>query len=233
MERSRILVWDLPLRVFHWLLALSFAGAFVTAEAEGARGVHLALGYTFFGLLAFRLAWGFVGSRHARFRAFARGPAAVAGYLRSLLARRPVHYVGHNPAGGWAILAMLTLGLAVAASGVALQFDAFGGGLEELHEGLSNTLLALVVLHLAGVIVGSIAHRENLVAAMVTGYKAGRAADAIRRPRRAAAFALIAAVVVAWTYVAGSAGGLAALAHATPADAHGGTHAAHAETDDD
>jgi len=233
MERSRILVWDLPLRVFHWLLALSFAGAFLTAELERARGVHLALGYTFLGLLAFRLVWGFVGSRHARFRSLAHGPAAVAGYLRSLLAWRPIHYAGHNPAGSWAILAILALGLAVAASGYAVQLEAFGDGLEELHEGLSYALLSLVVLHVAGVVVGSLAHRENLVTAMVTGYKAGGPADAIRGPRRAVAFALIGAIATAWMVAAGSAGGIVTETQAAGAGAHGEADLAHHETDDD
>jgi cytochrome b len=233
MERSRILVWDLPLRVFHWLLALSFAGAFLTAEIVRAPGAHLALGYTFLGLLAFRLVWGFVGSRHARFGSLAHGPAAVAGYLRSLFARRPKHYAGHNPAGSWAIVAILALGMAVAASGYAVQLDAFGGALEELHEAASYALLVLVAVHVAGVVVGSLAHRENLVAAMITGYKAGRPTDAIRGPRRAVAFALIGAIVAAWLVAADSAGGLAALAQAAPAGAHGEALAAHHETADD
>ena len=111
MERTRILVWDLPLRVFHWLLALSFAGAFLTAEAERFRDVHVVLGYTFLGLLAFRLVWGVAGSRYARFRSFLYGPRAVITYLQSLVARRPIHYVGHNPAGSWAIYAILYPGL--------------------------------------------------------------------------------------------------------------------------
>ena len=175
MERTRILVWDLPLRVFHWLLALSFAGAFLTAEAERVRDVHVVLGYTFLGLLAFRLVWGVAGSRYARFRSFLYGPRAVITYLQSLLARRPIHYVGHNPAGSWAIYAILILGVAVGASGYAVHIDAGGRWLESLHEGVSNVLLALVVIHVAGVIVGSFAHRENLVAAMLTGYKSGQA----------------------------------------------------------
>ncbi len=171
MERSRILVWDLPVRLSHWLLAIAFAGAFLTAESERVRDVHVAFGYTFMGLVAFRLLWGVIGTHHARFAAFTRGPRAVVAYLKSLAAGRPIHYAGHNPAGGWAIVAMLALGAASAISGYALYEDLGGRWLEALHEGAANALLALVVVHVAAVLVSSVLHRENLVAAMVTGRK--------------------------------------------------------------
>ena len=95
----KILVWDLPTRLFHWLLAASFAGAFLTAESERYRDVHVLLGYTVLALLAFRLLWAFAGTRYARLSSFAFGPTAVMEYLKSLLRRRPIHYTGHNPAG--------------------------------------------------------------------------------------------------------------------------------------
>ena len=104
-----VLVWDAPVRVFHWLLAASFVGAYITAESERWRLVHVTLGYTVGALVVFRLLWGLVGTRHARFSAFVRGPAAVAAYLRSLPGGGGEHPVGHNPAGGWAIVGLLTL----------------------------------------------------------------------------------------------------------------------------
>jgi cytochrome b len=174
VERTRILVWDLPVRVFHWLLALSFTGAFLTAESERVRDIHVLLGYAFLGLLAFRLVWGVAGSRYARFGSFAFGPRAVLAYLRSLLTPRPLHYVGHNPAGSWTIYAMIGLGLVAGASGWAVYDGAGGRWLEDLHEGAANAMLALVLVHLAGVAVSSVLHRENLAAAMLTGYKSGR-----------------------------------------------------------
>jgi cytochrome b len=183
VETARIKVWDLPLRVFHWLLALSFAGAFVTSEAHAMRDVHVALGYTVAGLLAFRLIWGVAGGRHARFRSFAYGPRAVRTYLRSLLARRPQHFAGHNPAGSWAIYALLALGIAVTATGYAVHVDAGRRWFEELHENVSDIMHAVVFAHLAGVAVASFVHRENLVAAMLTGYKSGLPADAAGSPR--------------------------------------------------
>jgi cytochrome b len=195
MKGTRILVWDLPVRMFHWLLVASFAGAFMTAESERVRDIHVALGYTFVGLLAFRLLWGLVGSRYARFSSFAFGPKAVLAYLRSLLARRPERHVGHNPAGSWVIYALLVLGLTVGATGHSLHVDD-GHWLEELHEGVANALLALAFFHVAGAVISSFLHRENLVAAMVTGYKSGSSPEGIGRTRWHVAAALAAALAV-------------------------------------
>lgn len=168
---QRIRVWDFPTRLFHWSLATSFTVAFVTAESERWRDIHVFAGYTLLGLITFRLVWGLIGSRHARFSDFVRGPAAVLRYLRSLLSSRPEHHVGHNPAGGLVIVLLLVLGLASGASGWATYNESGGEWLEELHEGLANAMLALVAVHLAGVAVASLIHRENLVKAMITGYK--------------------------------------------------------------
>ncbi|MCC6209758.1 MAG: cytochrome b/b6 domain-containing protein [Burkholderiales bacterium] len=199
MNKERILVWDLPTRLFHWLLAATFAGAWLTAESERWRDVHVALGYTFAGLIAFRLAWGFIGSRHARFSSFVTGPGPVKRYLASLLLFRPEHHVGHNPAGGWAVLALLGLGLATAASGYAVHAEFAGHWLEELHEGVAEAMLALVFVHIGAVVVSSLIHRENLARAMWTGFKRGSSADAIRRKRWVAAGALLALVAGIWT----------------------------------
>ena len=171
MDKRRILVWDLPVRAFHWLLAITFAGAFLTAESERYRDVHVALGYTMLGLLAFRLIWALVGSRYARLSSFAFGPRAVLAYLRSLLTLRPLHYIGHNPAGSWVIYLLVVLGLLTGVAGYATYNDVGGEWLEELHEGTANAMLTLVVVHVAGVVVSSFLHRENLVGSMVTGYK--------------------------------------------------------------
>lgn len=103
-ESGRTLVWDAPVRVFHWLLAISFAVAYLSAESERWGLVHVTAGYTMAGLVAFRVVWGLVGTRHARFTDFVRGPRAVLGYLRSLVTGRPQHHAGHNPAGALAII---------------------------------------------------------------------------------------------------------------------------------
>lgn len=186
------LVWDAPVRVFHWLLVACFAGAWLTAESEHWRLVHVTLGYTMAGLVAFRLLWGLVGTRHARFASFVRGPRAALAYLRSQLGPKPQHHIGHNPAGALAIVGLLVLVVLTAASGWATYGDLGGGWLEELHEASANALLILVGVHLAGVAIGSLIHRENLVRAMFTGRKAAPAREGIRR-----SWAVLGAVMVA------------------------------------
>lgn len=193
-----ILVWDLPVRVFHWLLALSFAGAYLTAESERWRLVHVTLGYTVGGLIVFRLLWGLIGTRHARFASFVRGPAAVLRYLRSLLAGRPEHHVGHNPAGALAIVALLGLGALLVLSGWSTYNEIGGDWLEELHEGVANTMLAVVLVHIAAVLLSSRLHHENLVRAMVTGRKQGAPAQGVRRAWRVLGVLLLAAVLAFW-----------------------------------
>jgi len=172
---EKIKVWDVPVRVFHWLLAGSFAGAYLVAESEQLRGVHMILGYTTMGLIAFRIIWGFVGSPFARFRSFLFPPSAAIGYLRSLATDKPRHFVGHNPAGSYAIYAILLVGLATGVTGYLSLNEIGGESVEDVHELCANVWLGVVIVHIAGVIIGSWVHRENLVRAMVTGYKQGAA----------------------------------------------------------
>lgn len=210
----RILVWDAPVRVFHWLTVASFAGAFLTAESERWRMLHVTLGYTVAGLVVFRILWGLLGTRHARFSSFVRGPSAVARYLGSALRGRPEHHTGHNPAGAWAIVALLGLALVVTASGWATFNDLAGDSVEELHEAAANAMLALVGIHVAGVLLGSWLHRENLVGAMISGRKPGPPEDGVRSAWRIVAALVLVAVLGFW--------GLqweAARAGAGPADA--------------
>lgn len=197
---QRILVWDVPTRLFHWLLAGCFAGAFLTAESERLRDVHVGLGYTFAGLIAFRLVWGVVGSRYARFRSFLFSPAELWRYLRSLPTRAPRHYLGHNPAGAAAIFVLLALGSGIAVTGYAVFNDLGGEGLEELHEGLAFAMLAIVAVHVAGVLLSSVRHRENLATAMVTGRKRGQPGQAIRRGHAWMALLMVAAVAAYWAW---------------------------------
>lgn len=189
-DTRRILVWDWPTRIGHWLLAGSFALAWLTSESESWRNVHVASGYLFGAVIAFRLVWGLVGTRYARFTEFVKSPRAAWQYLTSLLGPRPQHSVGHNPAGGWAIVALLVLGAVSVVSGW-LTFNEIGGELfEELHEGASSAALAVVLIHLVGVATGSLVHRENLVASMFSGYKCGAAQAAIPGARGWAALLL-------------------------------------------
>lgn len=197
-EPRKILVWDVPVRVFHWLMVLSFAGAYITAESEQWRLLHVTLGYTMAGLVVFRILWGLLGTRYARFSSFIRGPKAVARYFAAMLRRRPEHYVGHNPAGALAIVAMLGLTLAIAASGWAIYNDIGAGWLEEGHELAANVMLAVVLMHIAGVLVASWLHRENLVGAMFSGRKVGTPDQEVRRAWRSVAVLLCAGVLGFW-----------------------------------
>jgi cytochrome b len=195
---ERILVWDAPVRVFHWLMVLGFAGAWVTGDSERWRLLHVTLGYTLAGLVVFRLLWGLFGTRHARFASFVRGPGAALRYLGSVLRGHPEHHTGHNPAGALAIVALLALTLVAVASGWATEngFEA----LEDVHEGAVNLMLALVFVHVAAVLASSWLHRENLVRAMITGKKRGEPRDAIRGRWRSVAALLLAAVLGFWAW---------------------------------
>jgi cytochrome b len=99
----RVLIWDLPVRVFHWALVASFAGAYWLSESERLRNVHVMFGYTVLGLVVFRLTWGFVGTRYAQFRSFLYSPREAMAYVRSLFSRSDPQFLGHNPAGSFAI----------------------------------------------------------------------------------------------------------------------------------
>jgi len=196
--RRLTLVWDAPVRVFHWLAVLCFAGAYLTAEADRWRLVHVTLGYTLAGLVAFRLVWGFIGTRHARFADFVRGPKEAVAHLRSLLAGRPAEHAGHNPAGALAILALLALAIGVTATGWMTQADWGGERFEEAHELVANLMLVLVGVHVAAVVLSSRLQGENLVKAMLTGRKEAPAAQGIRHAWYSVAALMLVAVLAFW-----------------------------------
>jgi cytochrome b len=199
---KKILVWDWPVRLGHWLMVAGFIVAWLTGDSESFRLVHVIAGATVLGVATFRLPWGFIGSRYARFVDFVRGPAAVKTYLVSLLKLEPAHHAGHNPAGGWAIVLLLGLGILTGLTGWAMYNDLGGHFLEELHEGLATAMLTVVFVHVAGVLSGSLLHGENLVRAMLTGRKRGRVDEAIPSARPLAAILLLAWVLAAGWLVA-------------------------------
>jgi cytochrome b len=205
---QKILVWDLPTRLFHWLLAAAFAVAWLTAESDTWLAVHVFAGYLMLGLVAFRLAWGVIGSRYARFSSFLFGPKEALAYLGDTLQGKGKRHIGHNPAGSWAIYGLLALTLAIGLTGLltlggeenhgpfaGMISHGIGHALKELHEGLASAMLALVGLHLVGVAVESLLHRENLAKAMVTGRKKGEPEQAASSPRRFSALVLLALVL--------------------------------------
>jgi cytochrome b len=232
MRTDTIKVWDPFIRIFHWSLAGLFTLGYLSGETEGT--VHVWAGYGILLLIALRIIWGFVGTRHARFSDFVRSPAEVFRYLKRELSGNALRTLGHNPAGGWMVLLLLVSILATGGSGlIVLGLDGEGpmaghiradGWIvtvgntsgeaenhankaehededdhetegdrmsrrtpvltqanqplaaaedtwEEIHEFLANFTVLLVLLHIAGVIVSSVAHRENLVRAMFSGMK--------------------------------------------------------------
>lgn len=183
-KTNKMVIWDLPTRVFHWLLLASYLLAWLTYDDNRFLYFHVFAGYVFFGLLVFRLVWGFVGTHYARFHSFAHDWSSVTEYLKGLLNGEAMRYIGHNPAGGLAIFAMLLLGFIVSLTGILTLAGEEGHGplqgminykvgiaSHSLHEILAWVMLLLSIVHVLGVIIESIWHKENLVLAMLTGHK--------------------------------------------------------------
>lgn len=188
---TTIRVWDLPLRLFHWLLVLLVISSGVTGQFSADLGPraarwHLLSGYGVLGLLLFRLLWGFAGSTYARFSSFVRGPRAVLDYCRELLGQRPARlHLGHNPLGGWSVLAMLGCLAVQVACGLFLADEDLGiegplakhvaarisDGLAIVHQAGFYLLLALIATHLAAIAFYRFARGNNLVRPMLTGDK--------------------------------------------------------------
>lgn len=205
---EKIYVWDPLVRIFHWSLVLSFIVCYLTGEEEDL--IHAWSGYVILGLIAFRIIWGLIGSKHARFSDFIYSPANTIIYLKDMFVGKVKHYVGHNPAGGWMVMALLISLLLTSVSGLKVygiegygpmasnsmviekpsmmmvdyQFEKVDDDddrdhdgkegedfWEEIHEFLANFTVLLIALHITGVIVSSIKEHQNLIRAMITGYK--------------------------------------------------------------
>ena len=168
---AEVRVWDPLVRVFHWSLATLFLVAYVTGDEI--ERVHSAAGYAIAGLIILRVVWGFVGPRHARFSSFVRSPRAVLAYLRDVARFRAPRHLGHNPAGGAMIIALLVMLAVTGITGHMMTTDAFWGakGVEEIHEAFANLTVGLIAFHVLGVLISSFGHRENLVKSMMTGRK--------------------------------------------------------------
>jgi cytochrome b len=164
-------VWDPLVRIFHWTVVLGvLLNSFLV---EGGKAPHRYVGYVVATALAIRITWGFIGSAHARFSDFVVSPVAVVRHLAAVLAGRDRRYVGHNPAGGAMILALIGLLAVTCLTGWMQGLDAFWGveWVQEAHKIFANLILALAAVHALAAIVESFAHRENLVLAMITGRK--------------------------------------------------------------
>lgn len=210
----RVRVWDLPTRLFHWLLVVLVVTSFATGKIGGnAMNWHVYSGYSILALLLFRIAWGFVGGRESRFAAFVKGPRAVVHYASTLFSKNASAHAGHNPLGGWSVILMLASLATQAVTGLFSSDDIFVEGplaakvsgatvalATRIHRYNEWVLIALVATHVAAILFYLIVKRENLVRPMVTGRKPLPAAreDTPNRPALAAVLAAIAATFVYW-----------------------------------
>ncbi|MBI3478955.1 MAG: cytochrome b/b6 domain-containing protein [Nitrosomonadales bacterium] len=205
---QRVLVWDVPTRVFHWLFALSFAACWYVSESDLWLSFHTFFGYLMLGLIAFRLVWGFMGGHYTRFSEFLYSPLAGLRYLRQALSGSGARYIGHNPAGSQAVYLLLALGLVVGLTGMFAQggeeqHGAVAGWLavstgiifKEAHGYLAIVMLLVVIGHLAGVAMESWLHKENLPRSMVTGFKEAAQGSAVSKPHYGVGVALLAAAI--------------------------------------
>jgi len=179
-------IWDPLMRIFHWSLVTAFFIAYFTDDDDFLLP-HVWAGYAVIGLLVFRLLWGFIGTTHARFSDFISAPSTAVTFVRDTVKGKAKRYLGHNPAGGWMIIIMLTVLTLLSVTGLLLYgADEHAGPalgvmagsgkdltkiLEHLHEFFANFMVLLVMTHVVGVVVESVLHRENLARAMVTGFK--------------------------------------------------------------
>jgi len=181
--KKMILVWDIPVRVFHWLLVICFAGAWLTSESERLQMIHYAFGYTSCLLVVIRLIWGVIGTRYARFTQFIKRPNAVLEHFMTVLRGHAHHDVGHNPAGGLVMVVLMLLILVIGLTGYLSIKEFLGNFAGEAHEVVANLALAFVIVHILAAIVMSVLERQNLVKSMVDGKKQGMPEQAIRYPQ--------------------------------------------------
>ena len=186
VRQARIKVWDPLIRSVHWLLLLSFVTAYATIKT-GMQELHMICGYLLCALLLIRMVWGLIGSTYARFSSFVYHPLTVMDYLQSIFRGNPQRHLGHNPAGGMMVISLLLLLLAVALSGLvilaAIEYegpllgftaglsDAWAYRFENFHRLAVDVVWVMVAMHIIGVTLASVHHRENLVLSMFNGYK--------------------------------------------------------------
>lgn len=204
-------VWDLPVRLFHWLLAALFLFMFFTGKSKGNwMEWHMYAGYAILALVVFRVLWGFAGSSTARFSGFIAGPGRAFAFAKKLLSRSPAPVVGHNPLGGWMVVVLLAALLLQAGTGLFANDDiSIEGPLskfisKELSDRLTtihyynfNVLLALAGMHVAAVLFHVFVKKENLLSAMFTGKRRLEAATEVPAVRFVSSWRALALFVLA------------------------------------
>jgi len=188
-----VLVWDMPIRLFHWLLATcciaAYALAFGSPEQSRAFDWHILCGLFLIPLLIFRLLWGFTGTTNSQFRSFIYSPIKAGAYLVSMIKGNSERHIGHNPAASYAILAMLVLVPGCIASGILIPNGKF---FQELHEIVSFLLLGTICAHFVGILFHTLVHKENVVFSMLSGMKTAQEGMGIRSPHIVVALFLLA-----------------------------------------
>jgi len=210
--KEKLLVWDLPLRLFHWLFALTIFAAWYTSEQEGELiDLHMQLGYFAIGLIVFRLIWGLVGTRHSRFSQFLPTPARLTAYLKGRDRQADVSYAGHNPLGSLMVILMIVLVSLQAISGLFINDDVFSSGpyygsvgseieaiMEFLHHNTFDLMLISIALHISAIGYYWWVKKHNLVKPMITGRKpADLVAEQDSIPHSRLLLALLVAALVA------------------------------------
>ena len=217
--KQQYLIWDLPVRLFHWLLVVAIAGSWYTSE-QGSELIdyHMLFGYLIMGLVLFRVIWGVVGTKHARFSQFYPSPTRIKGYLRSG-SEQGNSFAGHNPLGSLAVFAMLSLLILQTVSGLFIDDDVFSSGpyhgsvsksiekvMSFLHHNVFDVLTIFIGLHLLAIVYYGIRKKQKLIKPMITGKKEADSvnqADAIKHSKllTALVLALLVALFVYWLVV--------------------------------
>ena len=213
----KVLVWDLPTRIFHWGLALSFTICYFTADSDEWLDIHVFFGYLALALILFRILWSLIGSRYARITSFLYSPKAAIQYLVDLVSGHPQRYIGHNPIGSYAIYLLILLGILASLTGLLVlgaeekhgllaniaTFE-IGEQAKELHELFANTMLAIVLMHIAGVAFESWKHQENLARAILDGKKVGEASStSVAQHKLIGGLLVLGAVIFGVSYFSG------------------------------
>jgi cytochrome b len=209
---KKVKVWDLAVRLTHLLFGVLVLGAFLTSEEDDLVPIHTRLGLVLLGVVLFRVVWGFVGTKHARFSDFVRSPRVVRDALRAMMRGRPRHFLGHNPVAAVMVVALLATLVTVTLTGISvslgpewsgplLMSKGFAHGVKEVHEAAAWTLPVLLVFHVAGAVLSSFLEKQNLVAGMVTGFKRADAQPAGEQPSRTLGFLTALAVALAVVFL--------------------------------
>lgn len=195
-QKQPVLVWDFPVRVFHWLLVISFVGAWLTSEGEAQQMIHYAFGYSACALVLFRIVWGVIGTRYARFTEFVKGPAETLRHIKSLFKPNQAIRLGHNPVGALVMISLMIFILLIGLTGYWSVKEFLGEYMSGAHEAISNIALGFVVIHVIAAIIMSFLQKENLIKSMISGTKEGVPEQAIRYPMYLVGLVLI----IAWVY---------------------------------